>query len=93
MTKDELLKRLDELKRDAEAWSYDRDRGRYTLEVDDYSLHVDKKGDHCVWMVEHRRYGVLLAWTPSSVVAWAKGEAIDYTRAHVLGVLEDQHAQ
>lgn len=93
MTKQELLNRLDELKRNAEAWSYDRDRGRYALTVDDYTLHVDKMGDHCVWMVEHTRYGVLVAWTPRSVVAWAKNEAIHFTRAHVLGVLEDQHAQ
>lgn len=92
MRKEELLKELDRLHGPG-PWAFDQEKQRYTGTAGEYSLLVDKRNGSCTWQVEHTRYGVLVPWTPNGVVAYAKREAVDYVRAHVLGVYEEQHAQ
>lgn len=92
MKKDDMIKRLDELSGPA-PWDLDQAKQVWSATVDDYTLLVKKGNGNCSWQVEHARYGVLLAWTPSSVVAYAKRDAIDFTRAHVLGQTVEQHAE
>ena len=93
MKKQLLIDALDALKASPDGWDFDREAQLYTAQVDAYTLEVMRAGGHSEWRVQHERYGLLIDWTPNAVAAWAKNEAIDYTRSHVLGVHEPQHAE
>lgn len=105
MQRDQQLRQLEALKADLSAWAYDADQGTYTAQVDDYTLVVQKVRHHsdgnsalergnvnAEWSVRHARYGELMPPTPSTVALYAKREAIDFTRAHLLGQPEPEIA-
>jgi hypothetical protein len=105
MRRDEQLRQLTSLKEETQAWRYDADAQTYTAQVDDYTLVVQKVRHHsdsnsalergnvnAEWSVRHARYGELMPPTPSTVALYAKREAIDFTRAHLLGQPEPEIA-
>jgi hypothetical protein len=104
MNRRQQLLRIDALKQSA-AWEYDPALGLYSAAVDDYTIEVQKvvhPGDgstalergnvNATWTVRHERFGTLIAPTPSSVALYAKREALDYVRAHILQQPEPTHA-
>ena len=96
MTKTELLQQLETASGSFDRWQFDITRQRYTLVVGeadtDYTVHVDKRRGQAEWQVEHARYGVLVPWTPALVISYARLEAMDFVRAHILSIREPQHA-
>lgn len=89
-TKDSLLSALDDLRRAPDKWFYDEAGQRWTTTVGAYALTVERKAGWCEWSVKHDRFGELIAPTPAVVSTYAKAEAVDYTRAHVLGKMDEQ---
>jgi hypothetical protein len=83
MTRRQYLTALDAARADFDRWTYDRERRRYTLVVDDLQIHIDSTGSGAQWMVEHANYGVVQTWTPAEVASYARREALDFTRAWV----------
>jgi|GEM_PF-6948076 hypothetical protein len=94
MRKEEIIQRLEVL-RDAAQWEYDVTAQRHSATADDYTLVVERRGaeGQCGWLVKHARYGELMAWTPCLTAAYGKRDALDFTRSHVLGHYEPQHAE
>lgn len=89
-TKEQALQALDELRRGPDKWHYNDAQQRWTTSVGDYHLTVQRMPGWCEWSVQHERYGTLIEPTPVSVSTYAKVEAVDYTRAHVLGKMDEQ---
>ncbi len=83
MTRRQYLTALDAARVDFDKWTFDRERRRHTLQVDDLTIHIDSTGSGATWMVEHADFGVVQAWTPAEVASYARREAIDFTRAWV----------
>lgn len=74
-------------------WPYDRERGRWSVEHCGYTAHVEVHDGHYLWMLEHERYGVLMAWAPAGSKAKAKEDAFAYWRAHLNAHTEHVHAE
>lgn len=88
-----ITEALDDLKAKPDSWAFDRESQLYTARIGDYTLEVLRAGGHAEWRVVHADFGQLIEWTPNAVAAWAKNEAIDFCRAHVLGRYHPQHAE
>ncbi|HRH68923.1 MAG TPA: hypothetical protein PLB89_05390 [Flavobacteriales bacterium] len=90
-----LIDRLQTLRKDRSAWDRDDARpDRRTAQVGALTLSVDNiRSLKPLWMVEHERFGVLIAWTPARDAEHATHESCDYARAHILGLHEEQHAE
>lgn len=109
MEKDALIGQLDALATGRAVWDFDRDTYTHTATVGDYTLkvtrqpkevaeglpivHADRHDINALWSVTHVRYGTLMEPVPALVITYAKREAIDFTRAHVQGHYEPQHAE
>lgn len=94
MTKQETLDHIALLQRDRSLWSRERDGDRLMATLDN-GLTITIDGaciGRAMWMAEHERYGVLVAWTPTSSLYQAFTDATDYARSHVMGLHEPQHA-
>lgn len=105
MTKEQQLTRLEVLKQDTLAWQYDKENATWSAAVGDYAIEVRKvhhNGDlsdplergnvNAQWSVRHSAYGTLIEPTPAVIALYAKREAVDFVRAHILGQQEPQHA-
>lgn len=99
-----LIDRIDELK-DAlkkglsapadDLWTIDRETGTHTVEIGEgeYKITIVRRSAFCEYTIEHPRFSELPKDVPVQVMAWAKSEALDWTRAHVLGYYEPQHVE
>ena len=84
MTRREYLNALEALLGSFDQWTYDRDRKRYTVTVDDITITVDAREASAQWMVEHANYGVISNnWCDAPVISHARRAAVEYTRAWV----------
>lgn len=108
MDRKKLLTQLELLLNDDMAWQYDRTTGTYSATVGEYHLVVRKvehrpgldgamnpmelASMNVMWSVRHDQYGEVLEETPAAVALRGKREAVDFTRAHILGQHEPQHA-
>lgn len=86
------LHRLDQVPEITE-WPFDRERGRHSWKQDGYTLHIEARHEHYLWMLEHERFGVLMAWAPANTRAKAREEALAYWRAHLQSHMQHQHAE
>jgi hypothetical protein len=91
--KEKLLELLTALRTSAGMWEYLDAEQSWKAVVGDYTLLVTRKASWCEWEVKHERFGQLIEATPAMVSTYAKYEAVDFTRAHVLGVMEEQHLE
>lgn len=108
MDRNKLLTQLEVLEQDPMAWDYDREHGCYSKSVGDYRLLIQKVADmgmdtersdalahnsmNVMWSVTHEAFAVLVEQTPAATAVRGKLHAIAFTRAHILGKLEPQHA-
>ena len=92
MEKEQLLAQLDVLK-DGSQWSYDQATQKHQAVVGAFTMTVERRGgdQQSGWTVRHERFGELVEWTPCLTAAYGKRDALDYTRAYVLGKFEPQH--